>query len=304
ADLLDLERVRAPIDQSAWKASKLVSIGLVALIPIFCAVLVVQASPVPTVTGETADQFMKENTNTVPSITPERDTVQEALRTVEGFLLADGWGNKSEWVRERWRVLPLMKDYYATRDGGPVPFSELRCQAVRETPSGLMTFVEAAIPDQSPLLFSIEHDEEGAAVEWESHVCYSADDLEEFLDEKRPTAHLFRVVATLSKEANQDPDLPHWVVHLEVPQTGTVTAALLKKGSEACRRMVDAFQMARVSQLPVMVHLAFLPDEEQPLILESEQIGWRLEAPTRELKGTALLQAEALKKKLESRSSG
>jgi hypothetical protein len=120
--------------------------------------------------------------------------VKELEDAVKGFLAADSIEEMTRWVRDRKRVMPLIKEYYG-RDGQE--FRPLRWKAIGEDQGvsvlGEMRAVLVTLDDYSQRQIGLEKTTRGFRVDWESWVGYSEMSWEEF-QERRPTRPIvFRV---------------------------------------------------------------------------------------------------------------
>ena len=155
-------------------------------------------------------------------------TAAETL--VTDFLAADGWENKAAFVRDAERVAPLMKDYYGrSANGAPVKPSKLHASAPAyyqgEQLKQRRSTVVAEMPDSENLRFVVEFLPEGALIEWESSVAYSATTWEDVIhspaNPKSPPSML-RVVACIDRYYNNkfSNDREFMSVYLQDPITG------------------------------------------------------------------------------------
>ncbi len=140
-------------------------------------------------------------------VTPERDGGNERVNeegyeipakeleaVVRRFFAAETIDEMARWVRDRERVLPLMRGFYARRGH---EFRPEACKAVGEDETafveGAMTAVLVTLGDWSQRQIALRETPGGFLVDWESWVGYSEMSWEEFARDKPVEPRVFRV---------------------------------------------------------------------------------------------------------------
>ena len=120
--------------------------------------------------------------------------MRELEAVARRFFAAENVEEMSRWVRNRERVLPLMKGYYAR------PGHEFRPEVCRTIGEDEGAFVEGAMAailvtlgDFSQRQIALQKTEDGFLVDWESWVGYSEMSWEEFKQRKPTRPLVFRV---------------------------------------------------------------------------------------------------------------
>jgi len=146
----------------------------------------------------------KENTapaNEATVLSPIRQAVKDhgireinaqATEAVRTFLEADELNVRKAVTRAIERVEPLMKEYYASNDPGPIKYksiSDYRQSVITDE----FYLMEVILHDSSKITTVVALEEGSFVVDWESFVGYSEMSLAQFMKEQPKEPTLFRV---------------------------------------------------------------------------------------------------------------
>ncbi len=134
------------------------------------------------------------------STTVDLDVVMPKMHeATRGFFEAGTMEERSQFVRDPDRVLPLMEEFYERTEFGSYRPLDIGFDAVYEIPvpdsENVLIFTSATLRDFSRRIFVFEWSPEGEArLDWESLVAYSSMSLEDFKDQRPTEPQTFRLV--------------------------------------------------------------------------------------------------------------
>lgn len=209
----------------------------------------------------------------------ELRTAEAAVRT---FCQAPTWEDLIPLIRDRERVEPLLREYYATH-----PYKPARIQEIRNTQAafskGMLIVSAQAITEDNyqeiPVLMSRE--DEGYMVDWEFVVEYNPLSWEEFRAKKPSEPIVFRTLLSPAEYYNfQFADSKvYQCFKIDDRQLGFVGVyAYVKRDTPVSDRLEQ--EMRQTLPLPCMVTLQFPSNPEADNLVEITEFlrkGWMVE---------------------------
>lgn len=127
--------------------------------------------------------------------------VQEMETLCREFVAADSVEDLLPLVRDRERVEPLIRDYYAEKPVESGKFEKVSARIPVEVNRRIFWLLSYRTMDSSePKQILVEQSEQGVVMDWESHVAYQPKDPSEFVSKRWETPVPFRVYVENSGE--------------------------------------------------------------------------------------------------------
>lgn len=194
------------------------------------------------------------------------------------FLRAKDWRERALLVRDRLRVAPLMSIYYSKNADGPMEFDSL----VEADEAGAR-FTEHVVVFEGGgrRLATVEHGPSGALVDWESFVGAGDMAWSDFLDAKKVSPTLFRVLVSpaghFENQFGNPSELQCYSLRTISEPGAKVIYGYADKRSPLVKELDFLLEQSSDATVPVILRLKFPPDapvDFQVWIHQVVQSGW------------------------------